>query len=97
MNRTVGIVLTVITAICCGCTALFSCIFGGMIAAGVPINQTVNGVESVETYPQPIGFALLCVSLILIIIPIVIGFVTFRTKPAAPAVSNFNEPIPPAS
>jgi TRAP-type C4-dicarboxylate transport system permease small subunit len=98
MNRTVGIVITVVTALCCGCLAIFSCIFGGMIAAGTPITQTLNGVETVETYPQPVGFALLCVSLILIIIPIVVGFFTLRNKPApAPIAQNFNEPLPPAS
>jgi hypothetical protein len=96
MNRTVGIILTVITALCCGCMALFSCIFGGMIAAGVPFDQTINDVQTKEVYPQPIGFALLCVSLILIIIPIAVGFFTLRNKPA-PAVSNIGEPLPPAS
>jgi TRAP-type C4-dicarboxylate transport system permease small subunit len=96
MNKTTGIILTVVTALCCGCFALFSCIFGGMIAAGTPFNQTINGVESVETYPQPIGFALLCLSLIFIIIPIVVGFFTLRKKPA-PAAENLGEPLPPTS
>jgi hypothetical protein len=98
MNRTVGIVLTIVTALCCGCLALFSCIFGGMIAAGMPFNQNINGAESVQTYPQPVGFALLCVSLIFIIIPIAVAFFTFRNKPApAPVAQNFNDPLPPAS
>ena len=98
MNRTTAIVVTVITALCCGCLAIFSCIFGGMIAGGVPFNQDLNGVQSVQTYPQPVGFALLCVSLILIIIPIAVGFFTLRNKPApVPVAQNFNEPLPPAS
>jgi hypothetical protein len=38
----------------------------------------------------------LCLSLILILIPIIVGFFTLRNKPA-PVVSSINEPLPPAS
>lgn len=95
MNRTVGIVVTVITALCCSCTALFTCIFGGVIASGQPV--TTNGTD--VTYPPALGIGLLCLSVIFIIIPIAVGFFTLRNKPAAavPAGQNFNGPIPPAS
>jgi hypothetical protein len=100
MNRTVSIAVTVITALCCGCMALMSCIFGGMIAGGVPFNQELNGVSSVQTYPPMVGYSLICVSVILLIIPIAVGFFTLRNKPAAavsPVAQNYNGPIPPAS
>jgi hypothetical protein len=46
----------------------------------------------------PMAIGLLCLSIILIIIPIVVGFFTLRNKPApAPVAPNFNEPLPPAS
>jgi hypothetical protein len=80
--------------------ALMSCIFGGMIAGGVPFNQELNGVSSVQTYPPMAGYSLICVSVILIIIPIAVGFFTLRNKPAAavsPVAQNYNGPIPPAS
>jgi hypothetical protein len=95
-KRTIGIIATAFTALCCGCLALFSCIWGGMIAAGVPVTTTVNGVESVETYPPLVGVSLLCVSLILIIIPLTLGIVTARIKPAAAAMPVSDEPFPPA-
>ncbi len=95
-NRTVAIVITVVTALCCLCLAMMSCIWGVIIASGQPITSTLNGVESVDTLPAPLGFALICLSLIFVIIPVVVGFLTLRKKPEeAAAVSS--EPVPPAS
>jgi hypothetical protein len=40
----------------------------------------------------------MCLSIILIVIPMIVAFITFRSKPApAPVVQNFNEPLPPTS
>lgn len=98
MNRTVGIILTIATVLCCACPGFGMCIFGGLVAAGQPVTTTLNGVESSQTYPPAVGIGLLCLALIFIAIPFVVGFFAFRSKPAAPAVvSNFNEPLPPAS
>ena len=100
MNRNVSIGLTVITALCCGCSALMSCIFGGFIATGQPISTEVNGIASAQTYPVGVGIALLCFSVILIAIPIAVGFFTLRKKPvlvATPDMQDFGGPIPPAS
>ena len=101
-NRTVGIVATIFTALCCACPGFFACIFGGFIAAGQPITTTVNGVESAQTYPVSYGITLICLSLILILIPVAVAFFSFRKKPAVAVVNpvppqNFNGPIPPAS
>ena len=41
-NRTVGIIATVATAVICGCFALLSCIWGGMIASGTPFDVELN-------------------------------------------------------
>jgi TRAP-type C4-dicarboxylate transport system permease small subunit len=98
-NRTVGIVITVVTALCCVCFAVMSCIWGGMIASGTPFNTSVNGVDTgQQTFPVPVGIGLICLSIIFIIIPIAVGFFTLRKKPApAPVAPNINEPLPPAS
>lgn len=99
MNRTIGIVLTIVTVLCCACPGFGLCIFGGLIAAGQPITTTLNGVENSQTFPAGIGIALICLAVILAVIPFAVGFFTLRKKPA-PAVQvseNFNEPIPPAS
>jgi uncharacterized membrane protein YidH (DUF202 family) len=93
-NKTKGIIATVATVLLCGCPGLFICIFGILIAVGAPVTTTLNEQSSTQTFPPTYGFAMLCLSLIFIAIPIVVGFLTLRRKPAAP--SN-NEPIPPAA
>jgi hypothetical protein len=94
-NKTKGIIATVASVILCGCPGLFLCIFGAFTATGnMPFNTEFNGVTNSGTLPPTAGFVLLCLSLIFIAIPIVVGFLTLRSKPAAP--SN-NEPIPPAA
>lgn len=95
MSRNTSIVVTVITAFLCGCPGLFLCVVGGITATGwMPYTVTVNGITNQGLLPSSYGVAILCVSLILMAIPVVIGVVTLRRKPA-PAVDN--EPLPPAS
>ncbi len=90
-NRTMGIVITAITAIMCGCGALLSCIFGGIIASGTPFDVTTSSGTSQQTFPPTIGFVLLCLSFLLIIVPVAVGFFTLRTKPELP------QELPPTS
>ena len=86
-KRTQGILFTVAAVLFCGCPGLFICLFGAITATG---NGTFN-----DAYLEPsVGFVLMCLSLIFIAIPIVVGFFTLRKKPEIPAS---NEPIPPAS
>ena len=95
-DRTKGIIATIASVILCGCPGLFLCIFGALTAAGnMPFNTELNGVTSSGTLPPTAGFVLLCLSLIFIAIPVVVGFLTLRNKPAV--APNINEPLPPAS
>ncbi len=82
-NRTIGIIATVVTALVCGCLGLFSCIWGGMIASGTPIDVTTNGVKTSQTFSPTIGYVLLCLSLLMILVPVAVGFFTLRKKPQA--------------
>jgi hypothetical protein len=92
-NRTMGIIATVATSVICGCLALMSCIWGGLIASGTPVDVTNGGVTTQQTLPSSVGFVLLCLSLLLILVPVAVGFFTLRKKPA-PVVP---QDIPPAS
>lgn len=75
---------------------MFLCIFGGLTASGnMPFNTEVNGVSNSGTLPPTVGVVLVCLSVIFIAIPIVVGFLTLRNKPAVAPVNN--EPLPPAS
>jgi len=95
-NRTVGIIATVVSALICGCAAIFACVWGMLIATNTPITMTSGGEQSVQTLPTPVGYVLLCLSLLFVVVPVVVGFVTLRKKPQAAVPAN-NEPLPPAS
>jgi hypothetical protein len=110
-KKTVGIIATVLTALICGCTSIFTCVWGVILAAEVPFDTEFNGVESVQTFPPTIGYVLLCLTVILLLVPVAVGFFTLRVKPegnAPPAVVDAetspepvepvdDEPLPPAS
>jgi hypothetical protein len=59
------------------------CVFGGMIGAGVPLTTTLNGMSFSQKLPASYGVGLICLSIILILIPILVGFFTLRNKPGA--------------
>ena len=81
-NKTKGIVATIAAVVLCGCPGLFMCIFGAITAMGnMPYNTEVNGVSNSGTIPSIVGFVLLCLSIIFILIPVVVGFFTLRKKP----------------
>ena len=86
-NRTIGIIATVVTALACGCASLFSCIWGFLIARGTPFDVTSNGTTTPQTFPPVLGFTLLCLSVVLILIPVGVGFFTLRKKPGSADVS----------
>ena len=95
-DKTKGIIATIASVILCGCPGLFFCIFGAFTASGnMPFNTELNGVSNSGTLPPTAGFVLVCLSLIFIAIPVVVGFLTLRSKPAA--ALNKNEQLPPAS
>jgi hypothetical protein len=97
-NRPLAIGITVVTALCCGCFALMACVWGIIGVSGAPITMTdAYGLESVESMSMPLAFGLLCLSVILIAIPVAVGFFTLRKKPAAQAATVSNEPLPPSA
>jgi hypothetical protein len=80
-NRTIGIVATILTALVCGCSSLFSCIWGFAIASGTPIDITTNGTTTPQTFSPTVGYTLLCLSLLMVLVPVAVGFFTLRKKP----------------
>jgi len=97
-KRTTGIIATVATALICGCCSLFGCIMGVGTITG---NGTfeLGGVS--QPMPPSYGYVFLCLSVLFIAVPIVVGFVTLRKKPAlvtkVEVAPGSDEPIPPAS
>ena len=93
-KRTLGIIATIVSALACGCAAIIACGWGIVAMTGAPIDFTANGQQSIETLPLAVGYVLLCLSVLFVAVPFVVGFLTLRKKPAPPMD---NEPIPPAS
>ena len=90
-NRTLAIVITVVTALLCGCASIFSCVWGFLIASGTPVNVTSNGVTTPQVLSPAIGYTLLCLTVLMILVPVGVGFFTLRKK--TDAMSE----LPPAS
>jgi hypothetical protein len=72
-NKSTGIIATVAAVLLCGCPGLFLCLFGGLTAAG-------QGTFNESGLSPTVGFALLCVALILLLIPVGVGFFTLRKR-----------------
>jgi len=93
-NKNTGMIATVATVLLCGCPGLFLCIFGAITATGrMPYSTELNGVSNSGTLPVSAGVGMLCFALILILIPVLVGFFTLRRKPEAVQPQD----IPPAS
>ena len=98
-KKTTGIIATVATALLCGCPGLFGLCFGAIsaIASFVPGSEIdvfgSNDPQSALT----MGLVTLCVGIIFVAIPIVVGFVTLRKKPEETATvpTMPEEPLPP--
>jgi len=83
-NRALAIAVTVLFAFVCGCMSMISCIWGGLIATGTPINVTNNGITAPQTFPPTIGFVLLCLSMLLILVPVGVGIFALRRRDQLP-------------
>jgi hypothetical protein len=93
-KRTTGIIATIASVLLCGCPGIFLCIFGAATALG---GGTMTLGDTTEPLDPTYGYVFLCLSLIFIAIPIVVGFVTLRKRPEVPAPGDLGGPLPPAS
>ena len=75
-NKNTGMIATIAAVVLCGCPGLFLCLFGALTAAG-------RGSFNNSSLSPTMGFALLCLSLVFILLPVVVGFFTLRKKPEA--------------
>jgi hypothetical protein len=77
-NKNTGMIATIAAVVLCGCPGLFLCLFGAITATG-------NGTFNDASLSPSVGVGLLCVSLLMILIPVAVGFFTLRKKPDASA------------
>lgn len=76
-NKNTGIIATIAAVVLCGCPGLFLCLFGAITAGG-------QGTFNDASLSPSVGFGLICLALILILIPVGVGFFTLRKKPETP-------------
>ena len=104
-KKTTGLIATIATALLCGCPGIFGLCMGStsLIASIVPDADIDVFGSSDPASAATMGFVFLCLSVIFIAIPIVVGVVTLRKKPdddtVAPAVIDTEpspEPVKPA-
>ncbi|MEW6569034.1 MAG: hypothetical protein AB1449_12885 [Chloroflexota bacterium] len=92
-RKTGGIIATLAATLFCGCPGLFACLFGALTAAGFGTWTGSLGLEQYsDNIPSGYGIGLICLGLLFVLIPILVGFLTLRRKPQ-PTV----EDIPPAA
>jgi outer membrane biosynthesis protein TonB len=83
-KRTTAIIATVVTGLLCGCPGLAVLCFG---ALAIPISFTPGAQIDVfgSNDPQSLlttGIVGLCLGILLIAIPVIVGFTTLRNRPA---------------
>ena len=97
-KRTTSIIATLITVVVCGCPGLIALCMGAMFAV---ISFIPNADIDIFGSSDPndaltFGVVTICVGIIFVLIPAIVGFVTLRKKKTSAPI-QFNEPIPPAS
>ena len=90
-NKNTAMIITGITALFCSCCSLFACVMGIGTVAG---NGEFTMGNSAQAMPPAVGYVFLCLSIIMIIIPIAVGFFMLRKKPED---ATIGETLPPTS
>jgi hypothetical protein len=95
-KRTTGIILTIIAVLLCGLPGLAILCFGTLFAAIGSIPGATTDVFGSNDPEAAMGFGLggVCLGLLLILIPVVVGVLTLRRRPAPPA--SYVPPVQPA-
>jgi hypothetical protein len=90
-TKTGGMIATIVAVLLCGCPGLLMLIFGIVTATGnmplrmdFPYTSDFGNPHSTMA-PAYLGYVVLCLALIFIAIPIVVGFLTLRNKSGKPA------------
>jgi hypothetical protein len=97
-KKNVGIIASAITAFLCGCPGICLCLYGAMFSiVGGTYTSDLPGSQYTRDLPPSVGYALLCVGLLMILIPVGIGGYTFFSQRNEKAEDvDLDEPVPPA-
>jgi hypothetical protein len=95
-KRTGAILATVATALFCGCPGFFALCYGLITAfvAFIPGSDLNFQGDTTPTTALFVGLVSICLGVIFIAIPVLVGFFTLRQKPEP--IVDINEPLPPS-
>lgn len=96
-KKNTGIIATIVTAVLCGCPGLLGVCFGALaaIVSFIPgANIDILGRNDPQS-ALTTGLGALCLGIVFVAIPVVVGFVMLRKKPVTQPAAD--EPLPPAS
>jgi len=96
MNRTVAIVLTIVTALACGLPSIVLMCLGVLALMGTQMPEVMAQNPASTPEDVTLGAVLfLCVGAVLLLVPILVGFFSFKfSKKEETASFDY---IPPAS
>ena len=99
MNRTVAIVLTVVTVIACGLPSIVLMCLGAFALLGTQIPEVMAQNPGSTTEEVVLGAVMfLCVGAVLLIVPVLVGIFSFRLSKKEEGTSiDTIDYIPPAS
>jgi hypothetical protein len=79
MNQQTGLIATIASVILVGCPSCFCLMFGAITAAG---QGTATFGDTTQPIDPTVGVGLVCLSLIGLLIPFAVWFLTMRGKSA---------------
>jgi len=89
-NKNTGMIATIATALLCGCPGLFALCWGSIaaVASFMPgANININGSSDPRTALLS-GLGSVCAGVLLVAIPVAVGFIMLRKKPEATGVDS---------
>ena len=89
-KKNIGIIATIITVLLCGIPGLVSLCLAALFVIGGPVFEDNRSDLLIK-------LSLLCIGLVFITFPVVVGLLTIRNRPPKPVKTFPNEPIPPPS
>jgi len=107
MSRTVAVVLTVVTSLVCGLSGVAVLVIGGLAILGArvreqfeQISQSLDPAYVAQPAAEGAGamtFLTLCLGVLLLLVPVIVGVVSFRASKPNPSPSESSYNPPPAS
>jgi hypothetical protein len=94
-KKQVGLIVTAVTVVLCGCPGLCLLVFGGIMAAG---GSAPADIVDTTGNPLAVGIAFLCLGLLMAALPIGAGIYTFLQSQKEKELVEDDEitEIPPA-